>query len=139
MTAPGNARGWRRPAGLLLTVVGVLVLAADAVISVPSAIPVLRDPSSHEAQDAGMAAIFMLIPLASVGILCLALGYSLWSTRAGGVLLVTALAVVGIVILNLGGGPLLWLAIGVAIAGTLLAASLGYRDWVASRNARRRQ
>jgi hypothetical protein len=110
-----------------------LILGADALISIPFAIPVLHDPTSHEAQDAGMTAIVLLIPLASVGSICLALAYALWRTRAGGVALVTALAVVGIVVLNLGGGPLLAPAIGVAIAGTMLAAWLAYRDWKAPR------
>lgn len=118
----------RRLPALLLTAVGVLTLGADAVISVPSLIHVLRDPMSHEAQDAGMTAIFLLLPMAIVGIACLLLAFLLWRTRAGGVALVTASAVVAMVVLNLGGIPLLVPAIGVAIAGALLALWFVYRD-----------
>lgn len=119
----------RRLPALLLTAVGILTLGADAVISVPLVIHVLRDPTSHEAQDAGMTAIFLLIPMAIVGIACLLLAYLLWRTRAGGVALVTASAVVAMVVGNLGGIPLLVPAIGVAIAGALLALWFVYRDW----------
>lgn len=119
----------RRLPALLLTAVGILILGADAVISVPLVIHVLRDPTSHEAQDAGMTAIFLLIPMATVGIACLLLAFPLWKTRAGGVALATASAVVAMVVVNLGGIPLLVPAIGVAIAGALLALWFVYRDW----------
>ncbi len=124
---PPDRRRW--PAALLLSAVGALTLGADAVISVPSVIAVLHDPMSHEAQDAGMTAIFFLIPIATVGIACLLLAFLLWKTRAGGAAIVTAVSVVGMVILNIGGIPLLVPAIGVALAGTLLALGFVYRDW----------
>ncbi len=76
-----------------------------------------------------MTAIFLLIPMAIVGIACLLLAFLLWRTRAGGVALVTASAVVAMVVGNLGGIPLLVPAIGLAIAGALLALWFVYRDW----------
>lgn len=129
VTAPRDVRDTnRRRASLLLTSVGVLILAVDVLISIPFAVPVLSDPSSHEAQDAGIVAVALLVPMALVGIVCLCLAFALRATRAAGVALLTALAVVGIVIVNLGGGPLLWLAIGVGITGAVIAAWFGYRD-----------
>jgi len=85
MTAPRSADQRGRPFAWLLIVVGVLILGVDAAISVPSLIPVLLDPTSHEAEDAGMTAIFLLIPMAIVGIACLLVASLLWRTRAGDV------------------------------------------------------
>ena len=85
MTAPRSADQRGRPFAWLLIVVGVLILGVDAAISVPSLIQVLLDPTSHEAEDAGMTAIFLLIPMAIVGIACLLVASLLWRTRAGDV------------------------------------------------------
>ncbi len=125
---PPAHRG-RRAAALLFSLVGALILGADIVIGFPFLLTVLRDPTSHEAMDAGMMAIFLLIPMALAGIACLLVGYLLWRTRAGGVALVTASAVVVMVWGNLGGIPLLTPAIGVAIAGFLLVLWFVYRGW----------
>ena len=100
----------------------------DAALSVPSLIPVLLDPTSHEAEDAGMTAIFLLIPMAIVGIACLLAASLLWRTRAGDVALVTVSVVVAMVVGNLMGLPLLIPAIGVAITGGMLAVWFLYRD-----------
>lgn len=125
---PPDHRG-RRIAALLTSALGALVLGADVVIGFPFLLTVLRDPASHAAQDAGMAAIIILIPLAMAGTGCLLLGYLIWRTRAGGVALVTAAAVIVMVWGNLGGIPLLVPAIGVATVGLLLVLWLIYRDW----------
>jgi len=128
MTAPRSADQRGRPFAWLLIVVGVLILGVDAAISVPSLIPVLLDPTSHEAEDAGMTAIFLLIPMAIVGIACLLVASLLWRTRAGDVALVTVSVVVAMVVGNLMGLPLLIPAIGVAITGGMLAVWFLYRD-----------
>ena len=128
MTAPRSADQRGRPFAWLLIVVGVLILGVDAAISVPSLIPVLLDPTSHEAEDAGMTAIFLLIPMAIVGIACLRVASLLWRTRAGDVALVTVSVVVAMVVGNLMGLPLLIPAIGVAITGGMLAVWILYRD-----------
>jgi len=128
MTAPRSADQRGRPFAWLLIVVGVLILGVDAAISVPSLIPVLLDPTSHEAEDAGMTAIFLLIPMAIVGIACLLVASLLWRTRAGDVALVTVSVVVAMVVGNLMGLPLLIPAIGVAITGGMLAVWILYRD-----------
>ena len=128
MTAPRSADQRGRPFAWLLIVVGVLILGVDAAISVPSLIPGLLDPTSHEAEDAGMTAIFLLIPMAIVGIACLLVASLLWRTRAGDVALVTVSVVVAMVVGNLMGLPLLIPAIGVAITGGMLAVWNLYRD-----------
>ena len=124
-----EGRKIRRVAAQVLSIAGVLILGVDAYLSVPSGVAVLRDPLSHEAQDAGMTAIFLLVPVAIIGIGCLLLGFLLWRTRAGGVALATAFAVVAMVAGNLEGTPLLAPAIGVAIAGAASALWFVYRDW----------
>jgi hypothetical protein len=123
--SPGR-RG--RFAASILTSAGVLVLAVDVVISAPAAMDVLRDPAGHAAQDAGMAAIFLYIPLAFVGVICLLAAWLLHPTRARGVALVTAVAVISIVIANLQIGSVLPLAVIVGIGGSVLAVWMAWRD-----------
>ena len=107
-------------AGILLSGLASIVLAIDVIIGFPALVSVLRDPTSHAAQDAGMTALFLLIPIALVGIGCLALAYLLWHTRAGAIALGTAVVVVMLIVGNIGGIPLLVPAVGVAIVGSLL-------------------
>jgi hypothetical protein len=118
----------RRAAGLLLSAAGVVILGVDVIIGLPFLVTVLTDPESHEAQDAGMVAFFLLLPLAIVAIACLALGFPLWPTRASGVAIATALIVVAMIVGNLAGIPLLIPAIGVAIVGAAVATWFVVRD-----------
>jgi hypothetical protein len=119
-----------RLAGQLLTLAGALILGVDAVLSIPPLTIVIRDPGSHQAEDAGMTAAFLLIPMAIAGIACLFVAYLLWKTRAGVAALVTASLVVFLVVLNMNGIPLIVPATMVSVGGLMLVAWFAYRDWI---------